>query len=312
MSTQYQHCLLIPFLNRFEMLAELLENLLPSLPEKTIVLLVDDGSDEIAAESQRLKPYKQESKIRFLRHEINLGPAKARNSGVEWCRQQQIKTIILLDSDCIPEPDMVQQHLDLHNTHPDMLCIGGAIIGEGNGIWAHLDRTLSWFTSLPEQQEGEVNEPLHIPTTNLSFKLEALADLPELFEPRYKTGEDVAFIKAIRKMGGKIFFSPKPIIYHQDRESFKSVFSHQFRWALHTYIVRTGLENDSLLKRLGFMLFFLLGFPFYVFYATFLTLKPWFKVSRFYIFYIPVILLAYIIKGIGVLVGTIHPKLALY
>ncbi|MBF0382246.1 MAG: glycosyltransferase [Magnetococcales bacterium] len=312
MDTHYKHCLITPFLNRFDMVAQLLEKLMQDLPPATVVILIDDGSDEVAKDSPTLKNWSQDERVVFLRHETNLGPAAARNSGVAWCRQRGINTVILLDSDCIPQPGMVQKHLELQDKHPDMMLIGGGIQGEGKGIWAHVDRTLSWFILIPQQPEKEINEPLHLPTTNLSFRLENFTNIPQLFEPRYRTGEDIAFVKLVRKMGGKLFFSPQPIIHHQDRESFKALFSHQFRWALHTYIVRTGIDNSSIFRQISFLLFFLMTFPIYVFYATYLTITPWIKIKPLFVLYIPVILLAYTIKGFGVIMGTINPKLALY
>ncbi|HIJ84360.1 MAG TPA: glycosyltransferase [Magnetococcales bacterium] len=305
-------CILIPFLNRLAMVAQLLEHLLKDLPEQTVVLLVDDGSPVMAETSRELSPYLKDERIHILNHPVNRGPAAARNTGIQWCRQQQIKVVILLDSDCVPDPGMVRHHLLLLERHPDMDCIGGAIIGVGSGFWAHLDRVLSWFTSLPELPAGEILAPLHLPTTNLSFRLDRLAHFDRLFEPRYKTGEDVDFVWKVRAQGGKIFFSPDPVVRHRDRETLHAVIKHQYRWALHTYIVRTGLGQDTVLRRIGFAGVFLMLSPLYVAVATYLTMRPWGSGRPVFLLYLPFVVLVYFIKIMGVLSGTIAPNQALY
>lgn len=302
---------LIPFKNSIDVLADCIESVLPQLSDGIEILLIDDGSTPEAAGHPLLKNYLEDDRVHLLRHKINLGPAQARNSGLAWCRDTDADIAILLDSDCLAKPGFVSAHVQLHKEHPEKFCIGGAIQGQGVGAWAKLDALMSWFSSVPNTPARFVNEPYHLPTTNLSFKLKDLAE-GDAFEPRLKTGEDVLFIKELRARGITIFFSPKPGIFHRDRERMVDFFRHQYRWGLHTYVLRAGLKNLSPWRRLFFFLAFIPGFPVYVLLATWLNLAPYLKTSKVYFLYSPLLLALYVVKGIAVMSGTISPEKALY
>ena len=171
---------------------------------------------------------------------------------------------------------------------------------------------MSWFTSIPGTPARIVNEPYHLPTTNMSLKMNRLPVPGRTFNPRLRTGEDVAFIKAIRRRGQTILFSPEPEIFHRDRSTAWGFFRHQHRWGLHTYVVRFGVENLSPWRRGLFALGFIPGLPLYVVLTTALNIAPWLRRSPAYLRYIPIFLVCYAIKGIAVLCGTLNPALALY
>ncbi len=281
------------------------------MSEEVGIVLIDDGSSTDAAAEPVLRPYLEDERVHMLRHDVNLGPAQARNTGLAWCRNTGAGIVILLDSDCLAKPGFVDTHLQLHEDHPDKFCIGGAIEGKGVGVWAWLDALMSWFSSVPGTPARVVNEPYHLPTTNLSFRLR---DLPEgdAFEPRLKTGEDVLFIKNLRARGITVFFSPRPEVIHRDRISPAGFFRHQHRWGLHTYVLRFGVENLAAWRRGLFVLTFIPGLPVYVALATWLNIVPWMQRSRYYLLCAPLLVALYAIKGIGVLSGAINPEKALY
>ena len=305
-------CVTIPFLDRFPMLKANLGTLLGDLPDATCVVVVDDGSQPAAIDDAELKPLLDDARVILLRHADNRGPGAARNTALDWCRNAGIELIILLDSDCRVEPGFAQRHMALHREHPEAACIGGAIQGEGRGLAARLDGIMSWFTSIPETPGHEVTEPLHLPTTNMSLKLDRLPAGMEAFDPNLRTGEDVALIKALRRQGEKILFSPEPLIHHSDREDMRAFLNHQMRWAIHTYAVRFGYTRPRLLLRAFLFAGFLLALPVFALYASWLNIQPWLSTDKRYAAYWPAVLLVFVLKGVGVLVGIVNPGRALY
>ncbi len=292
------------------MLRDCLGSLAPTL-DNSKAIVVDDGSEPPLASHPALKEFCSDARFVFLRHEVNRGPGAARDTGIGWARSHGAPLVILLDADCLVEADFVRAHLELNRRHPEAVCCGGSICGRGRGVWAFLDDAMSWFTSMREAPAGPVSPPYHIPTTNMSLKLAAFTQ-DELFDHRLRTGEDVAFIQEIRRRGQQIFFSPQPAIIHRDRESLRSFLLHQYRWGLHTYVVRRGLTRMDLGSRMMFAAAFIAGSPLYVLLATWLNLRPLLRRRWLYVALAPVLALMYAIKCVAVLDGTLHPHKALF
>jgi hypothetical protein len=171
---------------------------------------------------------------------------------------------------------------------------------------------MSWFTSLPGAPPREVGGPVHIPTTNMSLKIEKLPNRREIFMERLRTGEDVAFLKTLHAAEQRVVFRPQPVIYHYDRTTSSSFIQHQWRWALHTYVVRIGTSRRSALQRFALAAMFFFLIPVFALLSTGLNVRPWLRRSPGYLLYSPVVLLVYIVKGFGVLLGICQPGLALY
>lgn len=301
-------CVLIPYRDGIGMLAECLASLQEDLPADTTILLVDDGS---VADQSAISSNLNDLHIAVLRNATSLGPAAARNKGIAWCRERGVKILILLDSDCVPEHGFVAKHIYLHGEMPDVVCIGGGIRGRGRSYWARLDCIASWFTSLPESGARNVGPLVHIPTTNMSLKLQQLPFSGDLFNERLRTGEDVEFLRRLMAAGGRVKFSPIPIIAHRDRDDFRGFLRHQYRWAVHTYAVRSDAKHSLTARVILGMAFFLL-IPVYALVSSVLNVVPWLKVSPAKILWWPLLFVLYSIKGLGVVEGIFFPNHALY
>src|SRR5262249_16415337 len=207
--------------------------------------------------------------------------------------------------------DFVDRHLAHHRTHPEALCVGGAVEGRGDGFWAYLDGILSWFTSVP-RPDCLVNPPYHLPTTNLSLKLrERCRDLI-CFDARLRTGEDVALLEDLRRAGEIVRFCSLPHVVHRDRTGFAAVLRHQYRWGLHTFVVRLRRPPASPVLRLAFALAFIPLAPAYAAFATWLTMRLWLAYRRRDWPLVPLVYLAYLAKSVAVVHGAIVPRAALY
>ena len=102
------------------------------------------------------------------------------------------------------------------------------------------------------------------------------------------------------------------MIHHSDRENMKAFLNHQMRWAIHTYAVRFGYTRPKRLLRVFLFASFLLALPLFALYASWLNIQPWLSTDKRYVAYWPAVLLVFVLKGIGVLVGIVDPERALY
>lgn len=304
----FKCCVLIPYRDGIDVLTECLSSLLDGLPADAAILLVDDGS---VSDQSALSSGLKDSRVAVLRNETSLGPAAARNRGIAWCRERGVEILILLDSDCVPERGFIAGHIQLHGKRQDVVCIGGGIRGKGRGFWARCDCIASWFTSLPESGARNVGPLVHIPTTNMSLKLQRLPFTGDLFNERLRTGEDVEFLRRLMAAGGKVVFSPTPVVEHRDRDDFRGFMRHQYRWAVHTYVVRSGEKHGPAVRAVLGIAFFLL-IPAYALVSSVLNVVPWLKVSPANILWWPLLFVLYSIKGLGVVEGILFPSYALY
>ena len=302
---------MVPFLNRFDKLANCASHLLNQMDSGGRLILIDDGSQDDPQSDLKIQNLLGDARVVLLSHPENLGVAAARNTGVEWCRQQGIEILIMIDSDCEPLSNFVAEHLRLHRDFPEVACFGGGIVGRGRGFWARLDNVTTWVHSVPEGPIHDVKDPYHLPTTNMSLKLSHLPTDGPAFDARLITGEDAVLVRELRTRGEQIKFSPQPMIFHQDRETFGSVLWHHYQYGRHQYFVQLGGHLSprcfKVWYRLLFLPFFLLAAPGFALLGSILNIKPWLIRSPSYLRFYPFILGLWIAKSFAVLESAIRP-----
>ena len=307
----YRRCVLTPFLGRLDQLERLLGQLLPQCPPDTAILLINDGGPVEAVE-QGLAQYMESSQVHLLHHESNQGVAAARNTGIAWCRAQRVELLLMVDSDCQVGDDFVSGHLALHEQHPEAACFGGGVVGQGRSIWAKLDGLVSWVHSMPLGESHEVPGLYHLPTTNFSLKMQAVADLDPVFDARLNTGEDALLIRYLRAAGRQVWFAPRPAIRHQDRERFLDVVSHHYAWGHHQYFVQLGQDLSPRVFQLWyrglFVLLFLPLMPFYALAGAGLNLLPWLRNKPASLLAFPAIYLLWLAKSCAVIEAALRPQ----
>lgn len=313
-----RHCVMIPFYNRHEQVVQCVDALLAQALPETIILLVDDASTPAAVDSSILKAVLHHKNIYLIHHANNQGVAAARNSGIHWCRQQGIDILIMIDSDCRPESNMIAEHLRLHEQHPGAACIGGRIVGVGKGFWAALDGVTSWIHASPhgrseaaQTEFRSVEHPYHLATTNFSMKLQKMPQRDLVFDERLKTGEDCLLVRELRRQQQRVYFSSTPTVFHQDRETMVDVFKHHYAWGHHQYFIQLGSDLSprcfNPLYRGIFVLVFFHLIPWFALAGSILNSKAlWVGQRKDLVFY-PFIYLLWLAKGAAVLEAAIRP-----
>jgi GT2 family glycosyltransferase len=124
-------------------------------------------------------------------------------------RSTDADLLIFLDSDCLPQPHWLAQHLLTQAAgHP---IVGGGVLPRGNNYW-HLAYNLTLFhETLTTAAAGKRD---FLPTLNLSVKREVIEAAGPLNEslPR---GEDVEWTTRMRQAGYQPYFQPAAAVYHQ-------------------------------------------------------------------------------------------------
>lgn len=289
-----------------------MQALLAQAPARTEFLLVDDASTESL---DALRPLLDRDNVFLISHPDNQGVAAARNSALHWCRHRGHELVIMIDSDCLPGPDFITTHLDMHRESPGVACIGGAVVGRGSSAWARLDGIMSWVHAAPHYPRHTVETPYHLPTTNFSVKLALLPNRPFVFDERLRTGEDCLLIRELRHNGQRAEFSPSPVIYHRDRERLWDVVRHHYAWGHHQYFIQLGGDLSprvfNPLYRLAFFVVFFWLWPLYSLAGAVLNLVPWLSRRARNIFWMPAVYALWLCKGAAVLEAAVRPRAVL-
>jgi glycosyltransferase involved in cell wall biosynthesis len=109
--------------NRRHLLAEVLRALgRQSIPLGSFeVVFVDDGSQDGTAEwlATLTLPFDHQ-----VLRQTNQGPSAARNAGIRVSRGD---IVVLLDDDLVPDPDLLREHLRIHDSEEGVVVIGPAL-----------------------------------------------------------------------------------------------------------------------------------------------------------------------------------------
>ena len=317
MPTDYaatSHCVIIPFFQRLGPLRRCLDELISHKLPATEVLLINDGTSASLVEAH-LQDFLTLPFLHILHHTENQGVAAARNTAIQWCRDHSIEIVLMIDSDCVPGEDFIDQHLKLHHDYKEAACFGGGIVGAGKSFWAKLDNVMSWVHSLPYGSIREVHHPYHLPTTNFSVKMAVLPKEGSVFDSRLLTGEDALLIRSFRRKGKAVMFSPIPKILHFDREEMADVFKHHYVWGYHQYFIQLSGDLpprsfDPWFRTLFVAVFVPLLVPFALAGAV-LNLFPWIRYKPKYLVLFPLVFVVWVGKGIAVVEAAVHPRACL-
>jgi glycosyltransferase involved in cell wall biosynthesis len=104
----------IPTYNRAYIIREAVQSALAQTHANFEILVVDDGSSD---NTQEIVESFHSEKIRYIRHDRNLGCSAAYNTGIKNAREE---LVAFLDSDDAWKPDFLESLLDLMSRHAEV------------------------------------------------------------------------------------------------------------------------------------------------------------------------------------------------
>lgn len=201
--------IVVPAFNEPERLARCLTALAATeLP----VTVVDDGSADAGA----IARVASEHGARVVRHDVNQGPAAARNTGLA---ATEADLILFVDSDVVAEANSAWlRTLVAHFADPAVGAVAPRIhpLGDSHGLLAGYE---SRHSSLDMGVRGGAVAPgrwtSYVPSTTLLVRRSAVPDGG--FDPSMLVGEDVDFVWRLCASGWRVIYDPRAGVRHDHR-----------------------------------------------------------------------------------------------
>ncbi len=172
------------------------------------IILVDDGSSDTTPQIAFLYP-----KVRYFRHQGNLGLSAARNTGIAAATGQ---IIAFTDADCRADEDW------LYYLVGDLLGGEFAAMGGPNLLPPEDSAVAAAVMASPGGPAHVMltdRQAEHIPGCNMAFFKSALEEVGR-FDPVFRrAGDDVDLCWRLQQAGYKIGFSPAAFVWHYRRST---------------------------------------------------------------------------------------------
>ena len=201
------------------------------------VTVVDSSSDETPKIVEREFP-----SVRLIHFDKRKFAGAARNEGL---RATQAPYCLMIDSDCVAEPDLIGRVIARHR-EALYAAVGGSL---ANGTPNSLSGIVGY---LIEFKEFMPNTPLRleksVPTANIAYRREAL-ERHGRFDEDMWLAEDILLNWKMRAAGERILFDPAIKVTHMNRTGWREVLSYQVGLGRMSAIARRrgGLPGKILL-----------------------------------------------------------------
>ncbi len=206
-------CIVVPCLNAEATLARCLEGLAAQTCPADEVIVADNGSRD--ASPRIVDDWIRARALPLRRVDVSRrGAAAARNAAV---RQTEAAIIAFTDSDCVPEPDWLEQGLALLQARRDVAALAGPAAGAWEGDAAA--KLLGLTTLGMETEERVVRNPgptgmRGFPAANLWVRREAFMAVDGFDESLTTAGEDMDFCARLYASGGALLYAPCVRVRH--------------------------------------------------------------------------------------------------
>lgn len=210
------------------------------LPELEVIVVDDGSTDETPSEVAALSPTFP-FRLRYLR-QSNLGPAAARNRGIEAASGE---LIVFIGDDILAQPGFLRHHRQAHLDHPQPHV---AVLGLTS--WhPELEATPlaqwweDWRFRYRALLAGKEPDFSFFYTSNISAKRDFLLD-GGLFDESFPDAayEDTEFGYRLRRHGLEILFEPRAAAYHLHQTDLATI-CHQMQVTGRSYdhfVAKTG------------------------------------------------------------------------
>jgi GT2 family glycosyltransferase len=205
----------VPTYNRSQSLARLLGGLDRQTVADFEVVVVDDGSSDDTL--QMLARMRTRFGMRVLQ-QAHDGPAAARNLGV---REARGRIILFLDDDVLPHPDLIREHMRMHEGSSDLVVVGPMSPPRD---WKR-PAWVRWEEDMLQVQYRDMLAgkypctPRQFYTANASVTRARLLQVGG-FDAGYKRAEDVELAYRLRDAGARFVFDARASVLHYAARSF--------------------------------------------------------------------------------------------
>lgn len=221
--------------------ASLLQKNLGSLTKQTHkpndIIVIDNQSTDNTQEV--IKSYQNKLLLRSYITDLT-GYASRYNFGAKKCTKE---LLCFLDDDCIAEPQWLQKLVEAHLKHPQDVIQGNTFALPKGNIYAEImgDHYQNWIKS---NIIGD-NEMRTLDNKNIAI-LKTVFDQYHGFSEKQNLGsEDIEFGIRIRQNGTRIFFEPKAITWHHERNNFKAFIKQHQRIVKGESIVDLNVDKKN-------------------------------------------------------------------
>jgi glycosyltransferase involved in cell wall biosynthesis len=183
---------------------------LPALVQQTVpagefeVLVVDDGSTDDTQD--RFISLSLPESFRYIR-QSNQGAAVARNRGAADARGD---ILVFLDSDVVPDPTLLEEHLTSHRVHDHVLMVGKtrALPAEHFDLFYQvLGKDIFAFDQGDEEKQVTFQEVL---SRNFSLLRESFFEVGGFDQEFPRSGfEDIEFAYRATQLGFDVVYNPR-------------------------------------------------------------------------------------------------------
>lgn len=181
--------------------------------------------------------------VRLIHLDRRTFAGAARNAGV---RATRAPFCLMIDSDCIAQPDLIERMLARHR-EGEYAAVGGSL---ANGT----PRSLSgWTGYLLEFKEFMPTAPERlektVPTANVMYRREVFERFGG-FDEQMRESEDVLFNRTMDGAGERILFDPAIEVTHLNRTGWERVLWYQIDLGYSSAEARRrgGIEGNELLR----------------------------------------------------------------
>ena len=214
----------VPTYERMDVLPEVLDALEQQrgVPEFEVIV-VDDGSKDDTRDYLEQRVARREptdAPSLEVVHQVNRGPAAARNAGVERAAGE---LVVFLGDDTVPEPDWLSRHLGVRSRGSEREAGWETLAVIGYTRWherMRLNPFLRYINDFGLQfGYALIDDPRDVPfnffyTSNLSLPRRLLLEEP--FDTRfpYPAWEDIELSYRLKSVGMRLRYEPSAIVQH--------------------------------------------------------------------------------------------------
>lgn len=204
------------------------------------VIAIDDASTDNTY--QILSDYTpQNFKLKIFRHEKNLGPAAARNTGISFAESP---LLLFVGDDILPLENFIEGHLLNHKKYPQKnIAILGRVVWPPdmprNNLMSHIDGIGAQQFSFYYMKEDVKYDFRHFYTCNISIKKEFLKLEKKWFDTDfiYPAFEDAELGYRLANKGLEILYKPELLGYHYHYHTSWSFSLRQYKSGMMSYLL---------------------------------------------------------------------------